>query len=78
MENILEKRKVLMNSEIEILTIDIPKKKKSHKKIIISLFALIVVFISSFAFLLYGPWNTFRNWLITTAMTTMSIKSKLC
>ena len=61
-----------MNSEIEILTIDIPKKKKSHKKIITSLFALIVVFISSFAFLLYGPWNTFRNWLITTAMTTMS------
>ena len=60
-----------MNNQIE----EIPKEKKKMKKqtkIIITIISIIVVLIGSFAFLLYGPWKNFREWLITTAMTTMS------
>ncbi len=51
-----------------------PKEKvKSKKKIIIT---VIVAFFSlgmgSGLFLLYGPWSGFREWLITTAMTTLN------
>ena len=50
------------------------EKKKSSKlkvffKTILILFILGVV---SGATLLYGPWHGFRDWLITTAMTTLS------
>lgn len=48
-----------------------PKKKKKFK-IFIIIFAFIIIAVSSFLFLLYGPYKNFRNWLITTAMTTMS------
>lgn len=48
------------------------KKKKIFKKILITFITLIILGISTFTFLLYGPINTFRDWLITTAMTTMS------
>lgn len=48
------------------------RKKKKLKKILIVLLILFVLGSSSFALLLYGPNKTFRNWLITTAMTTMS------
>lgn len=49
-------------------------KKKSKginkvQKIIISLFALLVVV---FGLLFYGPWHGFRDFWITTAMTTLS------
>ena len=50
-------------------------KKKSNKKvnkIVIILISLIVICFSSSLFLLYGPYSGFRNWLITTAMTTMN------
>ena len=58
------------------------KKKKAHKKekrklsfgkkllIIFSVFFL--TGIGSLAFLLYGPWDGFRNFWITSAMTTMT------
>lgn len=45
------------------------KKKKIIITTIISLFALGM---SSGLFLLYGPWGGFREWLITTAMTTLN------
>lgn len=48
------------------------KKKSKIKKIIIAIIVLIIMGISSFALLLYGPYSGFREWLITTAMTTMT------
>lgn len=50
------------------------KKKKSKKiwlKILISIIILGILGISALAFLLYGPYSGFRDWLITSAMTTM-------
>lgn len=52
-------------------------KKKSGKmklwqKIVVAVICLFMVLGSGFAYLLYGPYNGFREWLITTAMTTMN------
>ena len=47
-------------------------KKHNKKKIIIIITSVFVFFISLFLFLLYGPYSGFRNWLITTAMTTLN------
>ena len=41
-------------------------------KILIILISLFVVGLGSGLFLMYGPYQGFRNWLITTAMTTMN------
>ena len=50
-----------------------PKKKKNTlKKIFITLCVLFVLGVSSLGILLYGPYNGFRDWLVTTAMTTMN------
>lgn len=54
--------------------------KKSNKKFMkkwqkIVLTTLLILFItggSTGLFLLYGPWDGFRSWLITTAMTTLN------
>ncbi len=52
------------------------KKKKNNlstkKKILIVISSFILTIIVVFIFLLYGPYKGFRNWLITTAMTTMN------
>ena len=50
------------------------KKKKNNigKKILITLAILFVIGVSSVGVLLYGPYNGFRDWLITSAMTTMT------
>ena len=48
------------------------RKRKLFKKILISLLALFIVGFSILAFLLYGPYSGFRDWLITTSMTTMT------
>lgn len=52
------------------------KNNKKHlttpKKVIIAALILVILFLISFLFLLYGPYKNFRNWLITTAMTTMN------
>lgn len=50
------------------------KKKKSNigKRILITLAVLFVIGVSSVGILLYGPYNGFRDWLITSAMTTMT------
>lgn len=52
-----------------------PSVKKEHKKlklffIVNSILGVIGMFTG--LFLLYGPWNGFRDWLVTTAMTTMN------
>lgn len=48
------------------------KKMKTSKKVLIGIIIFLVLSVSGFAFLLYGPYSGFRNWLITTAMTTMN------
>ena len=50
----------------------IKKKKNLAKKILITLCILFILGAGSLGFLLYGPYHGFRDWLITTAMTTMS------
>lgn len=47
-------------------------KKQVLKRILIIFVILVVLGGSGFAFLLYGPYSGFRDWLITTAMTTMT------
>lgn len=42
------------------------------KRAILLLFSIGIIGLSSGLFLLYGPYSKFRNFLITTAMTTMS------
>ena len=49
------------------------KKKWSLKKKLFTIFtSLFVVGVCSFLFLFYGPWAGFRNFWITSAMTTMT------
>lgn len=50
------------------------KKGKLWMKILACFVILGILGISSLGYLLYGPYPGFRNWLITTAMTTMSHK----
>lgn len=47
-------------------------KKKLWKKILIVFVILLVIGITSLGILLYGPYNGFRDWLITSSMTTMT------
>ena len=47
-------------------------KGKKLKKILIIFLILMVLGISTVLFLLYGPYSGFREWLITSAMTTMN------
>lgn len=47
-------------------------KKKLWKKILIIIVILGIIGASTLAFLLYGPYNGFRDWLITSSMTTMT------
>lgn len=51
-----------------------PNKMKLWQKIVVALICIGLICGSGLAFLLYGPYPNFRNWLITTAMTTMSHK----
>lgn len=51
------------------------KNKKSKgiiKKILITIAVLAIIGGSTLGILLYGPYNGFRDWLITSAMTTMT------
>ena len=48
-----------------------PVKKQTGKKILFVLIILAILGTTTGGFLLYGPWAGFREWLITTAMTTM-------
>lgn len=54
------------------------KKKKERKKwsrkkrVVVILGSFFVVCLGAFLFLFYGPWSGFRNFWITSAMTTMN------
>ena len=51
----------------------VKEKKKSIKgKILKTILVLFILVIIAGLTLLYGPWHGFRDWLITTAMTTLS------
>ena len=66
---------------IELLTLDdnseekekikVKKKSKVKKKLIIGISSFVFLF-GAGLFLLYGPWSGFRNFWITSAMTTMN------
>ena len=65
------------NSEIDEMPKALKKENKKNKlkiwqKILITFFILGILGVVSLAVLLYGPYSGFRDWLITTAMTTMS------
>ena len=47
-------------------------EKQTGKKVLLVLIILAIIGTSTGGFLLYGPWAGFREWLITTAMTTMT------
>ena len=69
---------ILVKEEKDDNKVSIKKKKnkkmKLWQKIVVILICLGLICGSGLAFLLYGPYPNFRNWLITTAMTTMSHK----
>ena len=77
-KNIDELTKILdENSEIDEMPKALKKENKKIKlkiwqKILITFFILGILGVVSLAVLLYGPYSGFRDWLITTAMTTMS------
>ena len=48
------------------------KKLKIWQKLLVILICILMVLGSILAFFLYGPYPKFREWLITTAMTTMN------
>lgn len=58
---------------LKVNNIEAEKKHKKHifKKLVITFCVLMLIGISTLGTLLYGPYNGFRDWLITTAMTTM-------
>lgn len=47
-------------------------KKQTGKKVLLTLVILAIMGVITGGILLYGPWSSFREWLITTAMTTMT------
>ncbi len=53
-------------------TVKEKKKWSFKKKLTVTLSSLFVVGVASFLFLFYGPWAGFRNFWITSAMTTMT------
>ena len=63
-EETVSKRTVKLNGK--------SKKTTLGTKILTVLFSLGTVGIILVLFLLYGPWSGFREWLVTTAMTTMT------
>lgn len=72
--NSIEENDILKNNVDSTRKNDKKNKKKMPlwKKIVIVIVTLIVIGGCSLGFLLYGPYNGFRDWLITTAMTSMT------
>ena len=78
-ENIEKEEKIKKIKEIKSQTEEKKSKKKVRKtpvwkKILLTIIILGIVGISTLLVLFYGPISTFRDWWITTAMTTMSHK----
>ena len=59
-------------TNFSIVDVKKAKKKKIVRTILISCICFVITIFSSLAFLLYGPYKNFRQWLITTAMSTMN------
>lgn len=67
------------NEDIEEVDEEVKERKSKKKKkggllkrIVMTLIVLSLMGIAVLSFLLYGPWNGFRDWYITSAMTTMT------
>ncbi len=69
-ENLEEIEELEENNKVE--SKKSKKKKKIFLRILRVLFILGLLGIIVLAFLLYGPWDGFRDWYITSAMTTMN------
>ena len=67
----LQKHANEKNTDRNSMNIKNKKSKKIWLKILITIIILGILGISTLAFLLYGPYSGFRDWLITSAMTTM-------
>ena len=72
---IMEERQELKKKQRERKNSKKSQKKSEHigvKRFFSVMFLFGSIGIISGLTLLYGPWNGFRDWLITTAMTTMT------
>ena len=67
------KENIIQTNNIEVEE-EKTKKTSIWKKILLTLLILMMVGIVTLLTLFYGPISTFRDWWITTAMTTMSHK----
>ena len=67
---VLEKK--LENENVSEVKRENKKKINPWKKVVVTLCILGIIGLSFLGMLLYGPFNGFRDWYITTAMTTMS------
>ncbi len=67
---------VTKDKKIEKTISEVEKNKKTPiwKKILVTILILITLGVITLLILFYGPITTFRDWWITTAMTTMSHK----
>ena len=73
MNQVIEKEKRVGNTNNTVGKSNKKRKKRNIlKKVIITFAILIVIGAGALATLLYGPNHEFRDWLITTAMTTMN------
>ena len=48
------------------------EKRKLRSRIFTIIISLLLIGVLSVAFLLYGPYHGFRDWIITVAMTSMT------
>lgn len=71
MEKEVLERKIENDNQAEVKKNSI-KKMKLWKKVVIVLCLIGIIGLTAGGILLYGPFNGFRDWWITTAMTTMS------
>lgn len=67
-----KKKKQLLSLEEDENMKKTKKKLSKKKKIIIAITSSFTCFLFAFYLLFYGPWDGFRNFWITTAMTTMN------
>ncbi len=67
-------KKEITNEEERAKENNKAKKVPKWQKILLTLFILIEIGIITILILFYGPISTFRDWWITTSMTTMSHK----
>jgi len=51
---------------------NVKKKWSLKKKLVIIFSSILLFFVATFCFVFYGPWDGFRNFWITSAMTTMN------